>query len=116
MATALVLYVTPGAVVEYTPVSAVSAGDVVVLNDLVGVANQPIAAAAQGELTIEGIFDFPKSTGSASAIAAGKKAYWDAASEVATETSVANTFLGLVVAAATDDDEFVRIKKVLLSA
>ncbi|HUX15197.1 MAG TPA: DUF2190 family protein [Phycisphaerae bacterium] len=115
MATALVLYVAPGEVIDYTPDSAVSAGDVVVAEDLVGVAKHDIAADAQGELALEGIFDFPKSTASSSAIDFGKKVYWDEGDEEAKEDSEsgANKFLGLCVRDAEDADEFVRVKKVL---
>jgi len=115
MAAALVLYVAPGAVIDYTPDAAVDAGDVIVANDLVGVAHKDIAADRQGELGLEGIYDFPKATGSSSAIAFGKKVYWDEGDEEAKEDSesAANPFLGLCVKAAEDDDEYVRVKKVL---
>jgi predicted RecA/RadA family phage recombinase len=61
--------------VDYTPSSAVVAGQVVVQNDLVGVAPRPIAAATLGALAIEGVFDVVKATG---AVNAGAKVYWDA--------------------------------------
>ena len=37
-------YVHAGSSVDYTPVAAVAAGDVVVLGDLVGVAKRPIGS------------------------------------------------------------------------
>ena len=115
MAAALVIYVAPGAVIDYTPSAAVAAGDVIVANDLIGVAHKPIAADRQGELGLEGVYDFPKAVASSSAIAFGKKVYWDEADEEAKEDAEAgaNKFLGLVIRAATDEDEFVRVKKVL---
>jgi len=107
---ALVKFVQEGDAIDYTPDSAVAAGDVVVLNDLVGVAKQPIAASALGALAVSGVFDFPKDTGSTSAVAAGKKVYWDADEEVATETADGNTYLGKTVKAAAADDETVRVR------
>ena len=112
---ALVKFVQEGASIDYTPGVAVAAGDVVVQNDLVGVAQQPIAANALGALAVTGVFDFPKDTGSASAIAAGKKVYWDEDEEVATESEVGagyvdNPYLGKTVQAAGDDDETVRVR------
>ena len=64
-------FVHDGEAIDYTPSSAVSAGDVVVQNDLVGVAKLDIAANTLGALAVKGVFDFPKATGAGSAIAAG---------------------------------------------
>ena len=107
MATAT--FVHDGKAIDYTPALAVDAGDVIVLNDLVGVAKLDIAANALGALATTGVFDFPKSTGSSSAIAAGKKVYWDSDNEVMTETADGNTYAGKTVKAATDDDATVRV-------
>ena len=106
----LATYVQVGDMVDYTPGSAVSEGDVVVQNTLVGVATRDIAASALGALAVSGVFDFPKSDASSSAIEAGKKVYWDSTNEVATETSSGNTYLGKTTAAADDDDTTVRVR------
>jgi predicted RecA/RadA family phage recombinase len=103
-------FVQEGASIDYTPSSAVAEGDVVVQGDLVAVAVRPIEADRLGALAAEGVFDFPKGTGSASAIAAGKKVYWDAGNEVATETVGSNKYIGKTVLAATDDDDTVRVR------
>ena len=108
MATAT--FVHDGAAVDYTPGAAVAAGDVVVQGDLVGVAKTPIAASALGALAVVGVFDVPKAAGQGTAIAAGKKVYWDAANKVATETAQGNTYLGKTVAAAADADTTVRVR------
>ena len=108
MATAT--FVQEGGAVDYTPGSAVAAGDVVVQGDLVGVARTPIAASARGALAVAGVFEFPKATGTGKAIAAGKKVYWDAANKQATETSSGNTYLGKTVAAVGDSDATVRVR------
>lgn len=102
-------YVQDDGAIDYTPGSAVTAGQVVVQGDLIGVARTPIAANALGSLAIEGIFDFPKSTAGGSALAAGATVYWDATNSVATATSTGNKQLGKVVAAAADADTTVRV-------
>ena len=95
--------------IDYTPGSAVSAGDVVVQGDLCGFADRDIAADRKGALAVDGIRRFPKSDGSDTAIAAGKKVYWDAGNEVATETVGSNKYLGKTVAAAADADTTVDV-------
>ena len=52
-----------GLSIDYTPIAAVAAGEVVVLNSLVGVAKQPIAAGAKGSLALTGVYSFTKKSG-----------------------------------------------------
>ncbi len=96
--------------VDYTPGTAVTAGDVVVQGDLVGVAKIDIAANKLGALAVEGIFDFPKSTAGGSAIAAGTTVYWSAGAQQATATSAGNKLLGKTTKAAADADATVRVR------
>ena len=105
-------FVHDGGSIDYTPSSAVSAGDVVVQGDLVGVAKLDIASGALGALAVDGVFDFPKAAGGGSAIAAGALVYWDVAdSEAKTDDeSGANKLIGKTVAAAGDDDATVRVR------
>ncbi len=110
MATPTVKFVATGDSVDYTPDSAVSAGDVVVQGELIGVSMQDIAAGDLGALAVSGIFDFPKDTGSASAISAGAKAYWDEENEQATATADSNVYLGKAIAAAAASDSTVRVR------
>ena len=98
-----------GAAVDYTPDAAVTAGDVVVQGELVGVAKSDIAAAALGALAVEGVFDFAKDTGSASAITAGANCYWDAGNEVATTTASTHKLIGKGTKAAAAADTTVRV-------
>jgi len=98
-----------GPVIDYTPVGAVTAGQVVVVGDLVGVAKLDIAAGILGHLHLGGVYDFPKSTAGGSAIAVGKTVYWDATNSVATETSTGNKLLGKTEIAAVDADTTVRV-------
>jgi predicted RecA/RadA family phage recombinase len=110
MATAV--FVHEGDTIDYTPGSAVAAGDVVVQGELLGVAKQPIAANALGALAVKGVFDFPKATGGGTAITAGTKLYWDVADQEAKadEEAGANKLIGKAVADAGDSDATVRVR------
>ena len=105
-------FVQRGDAVDYTPSSDVSAGDVVVQGELVGVAKLDIKADALGALAVSGVFDFPKEVGQGTAIAAGTKVYWNAGDKWATfdDESGTHKFIGKTVLAVGDDDEKVRVR------
>lgn len=99
-------YVQDGDLIDYTPGSAVAAGDVVVLNDLVTVAPRPIAANKLGAVAVEGVFALPKASG---AIGQGALVYWDATNGNVTTTSSGNKRAGKAAAAAASGDTTVRV-------
>lgn len=106
-----------GDVVDYVPGSDVAAGDVVVQNDLVGVAKLDIQAGERGALAVTGVYTIPKATGSETAIAAGVKLHWNADDTVATPDTddggtppTAFPYLGKSILAAGDDDETVQVR------
>jgi predicted RecA/RadA family phage recombinase len=105
-------FIHDGNSIDYTPGANVSAGDVVVQNDLVGIAKLDIAANVLGALAVTGVFDFPKATGSGTAITAGANCYWDVAEGVAKTDaeSGANKLIGKCIKAAGDDDATVRVR------
>ncbi|HRR86583.1 MAG TPA: DUF2190 family protein [Phycisphaerae bacterium] len=103
-------FIHDGNSIDYTPGANVSAGDVVVQNDLIGIAKRDIAANALGALAVTGVFDVPKATGAGTAIAAGAKVYWNAAAQQATTTATGNKYLGKPVRAAADADATVRVR------
>lgn len=107
-----VQYIGRGEAIDYTPTSAVTAGDVVVLGDLVGVAKRDIAANELGSLHVAGMLDFPKATGASTGITAGTNVYWDDAGDIATadDASGANKLIGKCVLAASDADTVVRVR------
>jgi predicted RecA/RadA family phage recombinase len=100
-------YVQTGDFVDYTPGSAVTAGDVVVQEELVGVAVHDIAASALGAIRVDGVFDIAKDGNS---MAAGVKVYWDASYSRVTETVGSNKLVGKVVIAAAAGDSTARVR------
>lgn len=103
-------YRAPGNMVDYTPGADVAVGDVVVQNELVGVATKAIDSGSLGAIAVEGVFDIAKDTGSGDAISAGAKVYWDAGNEVATTTVDSNKLIGKAVTAAAASAATVRVK------
>jgi len=86
--------------VDYTPGSAVTAGDVVPQDLLVGVAVANIAANEKGALIVEGVFRFPKAAGVT--FGAGERIYWTGTTT--TKTVGTNDYLGLAELAAISAD------------
>ena len=82
--------------VDYTPGSAVAAGDVIVTGSSPRIAHTPIASGALGALAASGgVYTM---TGDAQ-IAADVPVYWDESAEKvsATDDGAANTFFGFTV-------------------
>lgn len=101
--------------VDYTPAGAVTAGDVIVINDIPHIANLDIAANALGALATGGLFRVPKSTGS---IADRAPVYWNptgspvtgtASSGAATGTAAGGKLMGYAVGAAASGDSYVTV-------
>lgn len=101
-------FISQGDRIEYTPSSAKTAGDVVVLGGVVGVVSSTIAANERSSLQIEGVFDFPKQSGVA--LTAGAKAYWDNTNGYINATSAGNTYAGVVALDAASGATVVRLK------
>jgi len=102
-------FVQEGVSIDYTPSSAVSAGDIVSLGDLVGIAKLDIAASAVGALAIEGVFDVLKLGSSGPVFAIGDPVFFDYVNGLAVKTGFDGcVFLGTAVAAAATGDTTVR--------
>lgn len=69
------VHVYDGLMIDYTPDSAVDAGDVVVIGNRVLIANLDIAASELGALAAAGVFEVVKVSG---AISDGAELFWDA--------------------------------------
>jgi predicted RecA/RadA family phage recombinase len=97
-------------VIDYSPPSvAVSAGDVLVIGDLVAVARLDIAVGGTGQLHLCGIYDIAKSTSGGSGQVAGTTFYWDATNHVATTSASGNKLLGKSELVCADADTTVRV-------
>ena len=68
-------YVQPGMVINHTAGSNISAGSVVKMGNILGVALNDIANGSVGPVQIEGVFRVPKVSGAV--IAAGESLTWD---------------------------------------
>ncbi len=110
MATAL--FYQEGDQLDFTPASAVTAGDVIVQGDAALVAVADIPAGRKGALVAEGVFKFPKATTTGSGMPMGKRVYWDATNLVATRSAGGgvNKVLGLTAAPTADSDTIVPVK------
>ncbi len=100
-------YVQDGDLIDYTPVSAVSAGDVIQIGTMVGVAPRPIAAGALGAVAVEGVFYIPKPTGAGTDYALGAKVYLYGSQAV---TGVTGVQAGYVAAKPATTDAAVKVK------
>jgi predicted RecA/RadA family phage recombinase len=68
-------FIQPGEVIDYTAGANITAGAVVAIGQMLGVALTDIASGATGSVQIRGVFDAPKV--SAAVIAAGESLVWD---------------------------------------
>ena len=94
-----------GQSLDYTPVSAVSAGDVIALqNNFYGIAKLDIAANELGALATTGIYQAAKPAG---VINFGALLYWNADTKQVQTTTIDNAYIGRAAAPAADTDETV---------
>jgi predicted RecA/RadA family phage recombinase len=103
-------YVQGDCLIDYTPGSAVAAGEVVVIGSVVAVAPRPIAANALGAVAVEGVWSMSKNAGIV--IGAGDKVYYYATSGAV--TGATGTAAGFAVAAAASGDTSVKVALVPL--
>ncbi len=124
MAQTPALMYSDGDVIDYTPVSAVAAGDIVVLGSRPLPAPSAIAAGEKGVLAVDGVFKIPQK---AEIQTAGNATYWDVDGDpvtgttgtgACTATASAGYLMGFVVetTAATDTYAKVSIRGVTAAA
>lgn len=110
------IFVQDGLAIDYTPGADVTAGDVIVRGNTIGIAKKDIASGALGALATAGIFDGVKANG---AITAGDAIYWDADGDpqggtagtgALTTTATGNNYAGRAVADAAEAAETVRFE------
>ena len=94
-------FVQQGVTVDYIPAADVKAGDIVTVNDLVGVSRYDIKAGELGALAVPPAPVFEVEKGSAATFAYGQKVYWDTANaKVAAAAGSGIVLLGLCVSPA----------------
>lgn len=101
-------YVHRGEIIDYTPEADVAAGDVVVINNIVGIAKLDIKAGEHGALAIIGVYDIAKASGENTAIGKGVRVFWNATNKQIT-TDPTDVYIGKTLIAATDDDTTARV-------
>lgn len=100
------IYRADADIINYTPGSAVSAGQVVVINGRCFVAHAAIPASTLGSVYASGVFDVTKQSGVT--FTAGDIVYWDDTNNYANATS-SNTLFGVATADAASGDTYVRV-------
>ena len=84
-----------GDIIDYTPGSNVSAGDIVVQSELVGQVVADTLSGVKGSLRITGVINVPKL--STDVIAIGDIVYWDAGNTRGTTTASTHKIMGKAV-------------------
>lgn len=106
-------FVQKGEGVEFIPAADVAVGDVVVVGELVGIAQGAVKAGETGTMAVDGVYELPKATGGGTALAAGVKVNWDATAKVVTTAAGgggANKFVGKTLSAVGVNDAAVRVR------
>jgi len=92
-------FVQDGRSIDYTPGTAVDAGDVVVVGNIIGIAKLDIAADALGALAVDGVH---RAAADTNEWTFGQSIYWDADTKTFTSVQTA-VFAGTAVAAKLAD-------------
>ncbi len=109
-------FVHDGLAIDYTPGADVTAGDIIVRGNTIGIAKKDITSGVLGALATAGIFDGVKANGT---ITDGDAIYWDdngdpqggsAGTGALTTTATGNNYAGRAVADAALADETVRFE------
>lgn len=101
-------YRSEGFSIDYTPTSNVTAGDIVDLGQMVGIAAHDIPANVKGSLQTRGVYDVTKFTGEA--IAQFALVYYDQGTNTATGTvGYSEAIMGIAVTAAAAGDATVQV-------
>lgn len=91
--------------VDHTPSSAVTAGDIVVIGGNARIAHRDIAANELGALGISGgVYAVLKGTDTGDGWSDGDFIYWDDTANEATTDNTDDGFIGIAVGDAADDD------------
>ena len=100
-------YIQHGEVITITAGADITGGSMVVVGSLVGIAVRDIANGANGEVSLEGVYEVGKE---ADDIAIGAKLYYKSSTGTVTTTATSNTFAGYAFAAAGTAATTVQLK------
>lgn len=103
-------YVQAGDMLTVTAPASVSAGQLIRIQGLVGVAANHTANGAAAVMKTEGVFDLAKGTGASTSLAVGDLVYVSATAANVSSSATSNALVGTVVAAAANADTTVRVK------
>lgn len=99
-----------GKVMSLAAGAAVNSGDLVVVNQMFGVANYSINAAGNVECTMGGVFDLPKVNAASTSAAAGANIHWDATNAKTTISATSNLKIGVAAVTSTNTATTVRVR------
>lgn len=92
---------------EFTAPGDLSSGDIIDINDTIGVVQDDVLSGEIGRAQTSGKFELAKNTGVA--IAEGEVVYWDSTPGEVTNVSLSNRRLGTAAKAAATADTRVRV-------
>lgn len=100
-----------GTAIDYTPTeNAVAAGEVVVINNLIGIAHTAIAVGVKGALHVNGVYDILKVGDYGQDMPAGDPVYWDDTGKGATDNGGHDSeMLGFAISDSPGGTQYVRV-------
>lgn len=100
-------FIQTGDVIDHIPTSAFTSGEVVVMGDLIGIAERDIPANTLGAVRVKGVVELPKNT--SLQIDKGDICYFDVTDDEINKSASGNPFAGVCVEDAATDAETVKI-------
>lgn len=101
-------FVQAGSALTIPAPANVASGDVVIVGNIIGIANAAAASGADLDVTTTGVFNLPKVSGDVFAV--GATVYFNTATKLATTTASGNTAIGTAVAAAGVGAALVKVR------
>lgn len=104
-------FVQNGETITVTADDDYSSGDPIVSGSLIGICSTDVENGDDVEVAVCGVFDIPKDDSTGSGIDFGELVYWNATDGVGeTDSTSANTLMGVCVMDAEDSDTTVRVR------
>lgn len=97
-------YIMPGEHLTIVAAALIVSGQLVVVGDIVGVAQGDAAIGESVAIVRRGVFELPKANGQAWTV--GAKLYWDATNSVVTTTASGNKLIGAAAEVAANPSGF----------